>query len=266
MAKYWMHNGLMQASDEVGKVGGRHTRAVAGDMASQEAGKISKSKGSDAFSELLEELPGETIRFFLLSTHYRRPIDYSTARLEEVQTGLNTFYRFFRRFQRVAGRSFYHLDPPTGREAGSLEPGDDFLLRAVAEQRDRFLGAMDDDFNTAAGIAVLFDLVRLLNKFVDDEQLERAGDKDPSSMDALVRGTTVLAELSATLGIFRRPAKEAASGDDELTGRLMDLLIEIRADARASRDFATADRIRDSLAALGVTLEDRPDGTEWSLR
>ena len=113
MAKYWMHNGLMQASDEVGKVGGRKTRsaddesnAVAGDLASQEAGKISKSKGSSAFSEMLQRISPETIRFFLLSTHYRRPIDYSEARIQEVVTGLETFYRFFKRYERVNGRKF----------------------------------------------------------------------------------------------------------------------------------------------------------------
>ena len=81
MAKYWMHNGLMQASDEVGKVGGRSTEPAAGDQAAQEAGKISKSKGSAPFRELLKKFPPETIRFFLLSTHYRRPIDYSEERI-----------------------------------------------------------------------------------------------------------------------------------------------------------------------------------------
>jgi cysteinyl-tRNA synthetase len=95
MAKYWMHNGLMQASDEVGKVGGRKTRASAGDRDAQEAGKISKSRGSEPFRDLLKRFSPETIRFFLLSTHYRRPIDYSESRLREVETGMDAFYRFF---------------------------------------------------------------------------------------------------------------------------------------------------------------------------
>ena len=81
MAKYWLHNGLMQASDEVGKVGGRNTRPGEGDLDAQQAGKISKSKGSSPFRELLQEFSPETIRFFLLATQYRRPIDYSVARL-----------------------------------------------------------------------------------------------------------------------------------------------------------------------------------------
>ena len=92
LAKYWMHNGLMQSSHEVGKVGGRATREIAaGDQATQEAGKLGKSKGASAFSELLERHAPETIRFFLLSTHYRRPIDFGETRIQEVGTGLEQF-------------------------------------------------------------------------------------------------------------------------------------------------------------------------------
>jgi len=266
MAKYWMHNGLMQASHEVGKVGGRATReAAAGDLDSQEAGKISKSKGSAAFSEMLQRFPGETVRFFLLSTHYRRPIDYSEDRLAEVQTGLDTFYRFFKRYERVTGKSFYDLVPPTVREQGDFDPGDDTMLQAVAEHRNRFLEAMDDDFNTGGGVASLFDLVRRLNKFVDDEKLEEPKKRDAAALEVLEQGTATLCELAATLGLFRGAPQAAGSGADQLVGQLMDLLIELRAEARKSKDFATADRIRNSLTEFGVVLEDRPGGTEWSV-
>jgi len=266
MAKYWMHNGLMQASHEVGKLGGRTTReAAAGDLDSQEAGKISKSKGSAAFSEMLQRFPGETVRFFLLSTHYRRPIDYSEDRLVEVQTGLDTFYRFFKRYERVTGKSFYDLVPPTVREQGDFDPGDDTMLQDAAEHRNRFLEAMDDDFNTGGGVASLFELVRRLNKFVDDEKLEEPKKRDAAALEVLERGTTTLCELAATLGLFRGPPRAAGSGDDQLIGHLMDLLIELRAEARKSKDFATADRIRNSLTEFGVVLEDRPGGTEWSV-
>ena len=90
MAKYWLHNGLMQASDEVGKVGGRATAPAAGDIDAQMAGKISKSKGSAPSASCSRTFAPETIRFFLLATHYRRPIDYSDDRLREVETGLET--------------------------------------------------------------------------------------------------------------------------------------------------------------------------------
>ncbi len=266
MAKYWMHNGLMQASDEVGKVGGRQTRAVEGDLASQDAGKISKSRGSQPFRELLKQFSPETIRFFLLSTHYRRPIDYSEARLREVETGMDAFYRFFKRYELVGGESFYELPAAATRAAGDFDSGSDGLLQAAAEHRKRFLEAMDDDFNTGGGIATLFDLVRLLNKFVDDEKLEGPGKKDPAQLKSLKQGTVVLRELAAALGLFRRPPQEKASSDDEVLGKLMDLLIELRNEARKKKDFATADRIRNGLTSIGVTLEDRPGGTQWSLK
>jgi len=267
MAKYWMHNGLMQASHEVGKLGGRQTRAREGDLDSQQSGKISKSKGSEPFRELLEESPGETIRFFVLSTHYRRPIDFSDERLAEVQTGMDTFYRFFKRYERIAGEGFYDLAAPPTRKEGDFDPGDDLLLQAAAGHRDRFLEAMDDDFNTGGGVAALFDLVRELNKYADQEGLEEPGKRDPTKLDSLKCATVVLKELAGTLGLFRRLPEEAApAGDNELTARLLDLLVEIRADARKARDFATADKIRGSLAEIGVTLEDRPGGTEWTIR
>ena len=268
MAKYWMHNGLMQASNEVGKVGGRQTRAAEGDLASQESAKISKSTGAQPFQELLAEhsFSGETIRFFLLSTHYRRPIDFSVERIREVQTGLETFYRFFKRYERVTGESFYGIQCPATREAGDFDPSDDAVLKTVAEQRNRFLESMDDDFNTGGAVAALFDLVRRLNKFVDEEKLEEPKNRAAEKLATLKQGVTTLAELAATFGLFRKPPEEAAGGDNELTGKLMDLLIQLRADARKNKDFATADRIRDSLTEIGVQLEDRPGGTEWSVQ
>jgi len=265
-AKYWMHNGLMQASAELGKVGGRQTRAREGDLTSQEAGKISKSKGSSAFSEMLEQFSGETIRFFLLSTHYRRPIDFSEERIQEVETGLETFYRFFKRFERVTGQGFYELTAPVSRKEGDFEPGNDPLLLNVAELRGRFLDAMDDDFNTGGGIAALFDLVRTLNKYADEQRLEEPSRQTPDKLTALRQGATTLRELGLTLGLFRTPVEGAASdASSELVGKLLDLFVAIRAEARQKKDFATADRIRDGLAEVGVALEDRPGGTEWTI-
>jgi cysteinyl-tRNA synthetase len=266
--RYWMHNGLMQASSEVGKLGGRNTRALGADEAdeqAQQSGKISKSKGASAFRDILARHQPEAIRFFLLSTHYRRPIDYSEERLKEVATGLESFYRFFKRFERVTGESFYRLPRPVERAAGELEPGGQPLVERVAELRRKFLEAMDDDFNTGGAIGDLFELVRLLNKFIDDEKLEAPGQRAEAKVAALRQGTTVLAEISGTLGLFRKPVEPAANGDeDTLVDKLMALILELRAVARKNRDFATADRIRNALADAGVVLEDRPGGTDWS--
>ncbi len=266
MARYWLHNGLMQASHEVGKVGGRATRPAEGDLESQSAGKISKSKGSSAFSQMLKEFDPENIRFFLLSSHYRRPIDFSEERIREVGAGLESFYRFFKRYQRVTGESFYGVTAATRREQGEFDPGGDLVLAEVAEHRKRFLAAMDDDFNTGAAIAELFELMRRLNKLVDDEKLEDPDKRACERLATLRRGAATLREMALTLGLFRKTQKEAETGGgDELAGKLLDLLVEVRAEARKAKNFAMADKIRNALGAMGVTLEDRPGGTEWTI-
>jgi cysteinyl-tRNA synthetase len=123
---------------------------------------------------------------------------------------------------------------------------------------------MDDDFNTGGAIGVLYDLVRRLNKFCDDEKLEEPGRRDPAKAAALARGATAFRELALTLGLFRAPPPQQPEGNDQLTGKLVELLIQVRADARKGKNFAMADKIRNSLSEMGVVLEDRPGGTEWT--
>jgi cysteinyl-tRNA synthetase len=267
MALYWMHNGLMQASSEIGKLGGRATRALdEGDQAAQEAGKMGKSKGASAFRDLLQQFQPETIRFFLLSTHYRRPIDYSEERLHEVERGLDKFYRFFKRFERIAGRTFYSLTPTESRTDGRFDPGGEATLVQVLAIRERFLEFMDDDFNSGGATGALFELVGLLNAAIDSEKLEAQAAARPAAVAVLTRGATTLRELAATLGLFRAPVAATSAGDDQLVRQLIELLISVRADARKSKNFALADRLRQDLAALGVLLEDRPDGTEFTIQ
>ncbi len=285
LAKYWMHNGLMQSSSEVGKVGGRNTRSADDlDPEAQIKGKVSKTDNARPFRELLKEQTAETIRFFLLSTHYRRPIDFSLERIREVSTGLDQFYRFFQRFERVVGESFYTIATPTRREAGDFNPHDEPILRQIADHRRHFLEAMDDDFNTGGAVGDLFELMRTLNKFVDENKLE--AQKPTAEQTAVLRqGASTLRELAGTLGLFIKPPAKENTVDDALTpklielvtelaaqGRLganpkiddvMQLVIELRADARKKKDFATADKIRHALTAMKITLEDRPGGTEW---
>ncbi|HTU27453.1 MAG TPA: cysteine--tRNA ligase [Pirellulales bacterium] len=262
-ANYWMHNGLMQSSGEVGKVGGRNTRAAAeGDQQAQEAGKIGKSKGASPFRDLLGRHAPERIRFFLLSTHYRRPIDFSDQRIDEVGTGLDQLYRFFTRYQRVTGQSFYDIKPPARRKEGDFSPGGDAVLEQIAAHRQHFLEMMDDDFNTGGAVADLFGTVGTLNKFIDEAKLE-ATKPSEKQLAVLRQGASTLGELSRTLGLFRHPIEEAAADDDGITDQLMKLIIELRADARGRKDFATADKIRNGLSAVKIVLEDRPGGTEW---
>ncbi|MEZ6072382.1 MAG: cysteine--tRNA ligase [Pirellulales bacterium] len=270
-AKYWLHNGLMQAGGETGKVGGRSTRAAdvataapaEGDAEAQEAGKLGKSKGAAPFSELLKKHAPETIRFLLLSNHYRRPIYFSEQRLEEIAASLETFYRYFKRYERVTGESFYALDAAAG--SATTDNSDDTQAE-VSRLRQRFLDAMDDDFNTGAAIGDLFELVRALNKYVDQHALEAADAPPAEKLATLQQGTSVLRELASILGIFRQPVQSAGGGDDALTGELVALLVKLRAEARADKNYQLGDRIRDGLQELGVTLEDRADGTEWTIQ
>jgi cysteinyl-tRNA synthetase len=262
MVKYWMHNGLMRAA-AAGKLGGRAEREQ--EQATVDT-KISRSKGAGGLADLIAQKGGETIRFFLLRTHYRSTIVYGEEGLDETRGALETFARFFERFERITGESFYSLSPIARRADGELQPDGDPLLTEVAQRRASFLSKMDDDFNTGGASSELFDLVRALNKFVDQQQLEDAVSRDAQQVAAFRRGVVTLRELTAIFGLFLRAPQRPSAAADALVGKLMDLLITLRMESRKKKDFATADKIRDSLAAIGVLLEDRKDGTVWRVQ
>ena len=270
MARYWLHNGLLKRG-AAGKIGGRAEReqpATPGaltleDIHQATAQKESRSAGAGGLAEMIERFGGEQIRFFLLRTHYRSTVVFSDEALTESSAALETFYRFFERFERITGRSYYDLPVAVTREQGALKSCQDPLLLDVQRCRDGFLEKMDDDFNSGAAISDLFELIRVLNKFVDQHQLEDANRPAPL-VAALTTGAGTLRELAALLGIFRQPRAAAAStGENELVGPLMELVIELRANARKNKDFATADRIREVLTKIGIVLEDRKGATDW---
>jgi cysteinyl-tRNA synthetase len=263
MATYWMHNGLMQAAGAAGKVGGRprgSEPSAADDAAAQAVTKISKSTGAEPLKNLLARHRPEVIRLLLLSTHYRSPIHFGEEPLGESARAMEAFERLFARYERIGGTSFYALPCRTRREGDAAvgAAGDD-----ARELRATFLAAMDDDFNTAIAIATLFDSVRMANKFIDHHGLETK--KPAAEVAALDAMMLVLRELTGTLGLFLKAPQTARGGADEaLVEKLMDLIIEIRANARKSKDFATADLVRNKLTEAGIVLEDRPDGTGWT--
>jgi cysteinyl-tRNA synthetase len=249
-ARYWMHNGLLTN-------GGR---------------KISKSDPNTIvlMSDLLAAYSPDAIRGLLLASHYRRPIDYGINpatgqnRIDEIDRGFTAFRNLFERFERLTGRSFYGLEAPERRDgfvASTTAFGGD-----VAGLRGRFLDAMDDDFNTGAALAELYDLVRLLNRFADQAGLEAEGAEGREALAEFEGGLVVLRELSGLLGLFReKPAAKASDADSGLTGSLLDLLVALRTELRQQKNYALADQIRKELSALGVTLEDRAGGTGWKV-
>jgi cysteinyl-tRNA synthetase len=253
--RYWLHNGLMRVHAQASKIKGD---------TSDHLEKMSKSKGNEVVvRELFKRHDPETMRFFLLSTHYRRPIDYSEERLEEVHRGLDSFYRFFERYRRITKTSFYDLQPPKKRRAFDQgEAAVEFIVEVV-RLWETFLSHMDDDFNTGGAIGALFELLTALNRFADSRQLE-AGKASPPDLEAFQRGVLALKELSNILGVFHQPpTQKQDAGQDKLVGSLMQLLIDLRAEARKAKNFALADQVRQRLGQIGVTLEDRPGGTDW---
>lgn len=242
-ATYWMHNGLLTRNGK----------------------KISKSDPGTVvlMNELLERYEPDTLRALLISSHYRRPIDYSTEpgkdRLEELRRGLQTFYKAFDRYEALTGEKFDRLIPPTRR--ADFQPGDSTLLKEIAGHREGFLDAMDDDLNTGGAFGSLYEMAHALNRFAHGLNPTDAG-----GLAEYRQGMLVLRELTTVLGLFRTlpEAKPEPSGDG-LTPALLGLLVDLRARVRKDKNFPLADQIRNRLGELGVTLEDRPDGTGWKI-
>lgn len=265
-ARYWLHNGLMQASGQAGKVGGGHSKHgdLVADQAAQEANKLAGSKGAASVKELFKNHDPETVRFFLLATHYRSPIDFGDERLAETGKSLEGFYRLFETYERITGKSFYALIPPKTRaEAqGFLTLGPSEFISELQSLRARFLDSMDDDFNSGGAVGALFDLRKTLNAFIGDNKLD-VGTPSQENIATLTAGMTVLKELSQLLGVFREAKTKTGSQDDGLVDGLMQLILQIRADSRKAKNFAVADLIRTKLTELKITVEDRPDKTLW---
>ena len=242
-ATYWLHNGLL----------------------TREGRKISKSDPGTVvlMRDLLKQHAPDTLRALFLTSHYRRPTDYGPTRLDEIARGLQTFGNLFERFARLTGGSYFALDVPRGRPEEGGSPGRTEASADVMAHRERFLEAMDDDFNTGGALGELFELARTLNRQADAANLDLGG--DPEALRSFRAGVVVLKELAQVLGLFRAPVEPRMSAGDGLAGPLVELLIELRGQAREDRNFGMADRIRDRLAGLGVVLEDRPGGTSWKI-
>ncbi len=258
-AKIWMHNGLLR----MGKT------------------KMAGSFGNVwNIAEALKHVSGDLMRFFILSTHYRSPIDLGDwegpksqpipPNVEASKTAFDSLLRFVERFERISGQKF--ADVTTHTTASEKRT---FLETQHGELYTRFRELMDDDFNTGGAVGVLFELVNSANKFADDHKLEDPKHRDALKLLSFLEAVKLFKEITSILGLTLEAKAVSLGGGDQLVAGLMQLLLDLRANLRteaktAAKDnplkkamFDQTDLIRARLAELGVTLEDRPGGTSW---
>jgi cysteinyl-tRNA synthetase len=241
-ANYWMHNGLL-------KMGNAKMAGSVGNVVNM--------------VDLFEKFPAEVIRFLLLGTHYRSPIEYSDDRLSEVRRSLQGFHRFFDRYERITKTRFFDLKAPLVRAPFAFAGPDSEFMKEIAGFWNRFMEFMDDDFNTGGAIGVVYELLTSLNRFADQCKIED-GKGTADDLRAFERGVLVMREFGQLLGLFEAPsADKSATGGDQLVQGLMQLLIDLRNEARKTKNFTVADQIRKRLTELKVTVEDRGGGTTW---
>jgi cysteinyl-tRNA synthetase len=235
--KYWVHNGFVNINHE----------------------KMSKSLGNFLMiKDIVREYHPEVIRLFLLSHHYRSPVDFTDQALRNTAGGLDKIYALLERVEKFLGRLPVQTDPAE-LTAPALEK--DFLAL--------FHDAMNDDFNTAQGIGVLFDAVRHLNRLLDMEEKPEAGSHS-SYRDLIAAACRHILKMGDILGLFSlSPAayfdqkKDRVMDREAVDAAEIDAMIAERQLARKSKDFKRADEIRDRLKAMNIEIEDRPDGTIW---
>jgi len=199
--------------------------------------KMSKSLGNFfTVREILKEYEPEVLRFLMLSSHYRSPINFSKELMEQSKNALERLY--------TALYAMEHLEKVTPERPAT--PEEEEYLKKLLQNKDKFIESMDDDFNTASAIAALFDLVREFNVSLNEN----------SSREAVKKTKELLLELGGVLGLFSK--FQPALLDEEI-----ERMIKERQEARKAKNYALADKIRDELRARGIIIEDTPTGTRW---
>lgn len=212
-AKYWMHNGYININNE----------------------KMSKSLGNYVLvHEIIKNHDPEVLRFFMLSVHYRHPINYSEELLDNAKNALE-------RLRTSYSNLIHRKDAST-----NLTTDDEKWLKEIDQLYNQFIEEMDDDFNTANGIAVLFELAKTANYYLMEKN---------TSVKVIDKFLSAFDDFSQVLGVSMKK--------EEILDEEIEKLIEKRNQARKQRDFKTADQIRDQLKELNIILEDTPQGTRW---
>lgn len=213
-AKYWMHNGYINIDNE----------------------KMSKSLGNFVLTrDIINQHDPDVVRFFMLSVHYRNPINFSGELLEGAKNSLDRIQN-----------AFFNLEHRK-QTSMNMDKNTDHWFEKISQFNQQFEDAMDDDFNTANAISVLFDLTKEANLYLQGKQ---------TSTKVIEAFQTKISSLMEVLGVQIKQEKE-------LLDKEIDALLQERVEARMNRDFNRADEIRDSLKEKGIILEDTPQGTRW---
>lgn len=225
-ARYWMHNAFLTINQE----------------------KMSKSMGNFFTTrELLVNYSGEVIRFYLLGTHYRSPLDFSDENLVMAQKGLERLQTCIRLSQQALERA----------DASKNERIEVELLKAAKEARQAFEKAMDDDFNSALAYAALFELAKTMNGYIQE---------NPVHSEGLAEAQKTLVELGKVLGFDLLHPAQVSVEKGEVLAEIMEIVLEIRARSRQKKDWEMADFIRDALKEKDIVIEDTPQGARWQIK
>jgi cysteinyl-tRNA synthetase len=234
--RFWLHNGFVNIAKE----------------------KMSKSLGNFlTIKEILKDYHPEVVRLFLLSRHYRSPVDFSSQGMEEARQNLERFYQVLAGIDEALPNT-----ATTGKQKGKASPEETAARKNVDAFTQRLEQAMDDDFNTAAALASLFELSHDLNRLLQNPS--------PHAPQILNKGKEAFALAGGVLGIFQQDPHVFLEQEQQrkalgltITPEEIEKLIRERDAARSAKNWARADEIRDHLASQGIVLEDTPQGTVW---
>ncbi len=231
-ARYWVHNGFVTVESE----------------------KMSKSLNNFiTIRDALKDYPAEVLRLFLLSKHYRSPLDYSKKDVHNLQTGLIRIYRTLQRLEALFGE-YEEQEETVDLSSLSGDTEGEFL--------ERFVNIMDDDLNTAGAVGLIFEKVKEINRLMDAYE----GKSDETVQVRLKKDRRDLLQAAGVLGILRESPEDflrKAGRHEGVDIDEIDGMIRERAKARSKKDWAAADSIRDRLKEMGIVLEDGPLGTTW---
>ncbi len=223
---YWLHNGFITINQE----------------------KMSKSLGNFfLLRDILKKYSGSVVRFYLMSTHYRSPLDFDDQKLTAAEKSLQRIWTT----HRLIKEKITALEKAPGSDGEGRN-----ALRVLPEKtRESFIAAMDDDFNTSLALAAIFDLCKEVNSLLNGKDFQ-GGQETVAALQEIL---SFFAELDAVFAVLIPQEDET----DDLTEELLRIIIELRGKARVAKDWPTADYIRDALKPLGIFIEDTPDGPRW---